>query len=166
MKAKINAISDEKQLTEADYITILEQESEDEDQEAARKAKDAAERESRIEKRRTGLGVKRPRPTKAEKLAAAAAQAEKDVEEEEESDGEWEAELELPTSQGQVDGRVAQMMAALMNQGDIGRYSSEHLEDVFLINGQDSIWMTTTRAILTFWAGTMTLTIRLHMRIE
>ena len=139
MKAKILAISEGKPVTDSDYVSILEQESEDEEQEAARKARDAKDREHRSEKRRLGIrnlrhslhgskggasvggSLASPDPNEA----ADGAGADEDAEEEE-PNGEWEQELELPTSQGQVDGRVQQMMAEYMSQGDIGIFTHTH----------------------------------------
>lgn len=138
MKAKILAISEGKPVTDSDYVSILEQESEDEEQEAARKARDAKDREQRSEKRRLGIrnlrhslhgskgasvggSLASPEPNEA----ADGAGADEDAEEEE-PNGEWEQELELPTSQGQVDGRVQQMMAEYMSQGDIGIFTHTH----------------------------------------
>jgi hypothetical protein len=133
MKAKIMAISEGKPLADSECVSILEQESEDEDQEAARKARDAQERDSRSEKRRMGTRNIRHalNPRKGGLVAKAATQpdtdevtadaAEDEDVDEEETNGEWEEELELPSSRGQVDGRVQQMMAEYMNQGDIGK---------------------------------------------
>jgi hypothetical protein len=148
MKAKIMAISEGKVLPDSECVSILEQESEDEEQEAARKAKEAAEKGARSEKRRAGTrnirhslvnprrktrrrkGAKQPDAdeTDAEAAAGGAAEDEEENEDEEEANGEWEEELELPSSQGQVDGRVQQMMKEYMNQGDIGKWHTAHSE--------------------------------------
>jgi hypothetical protein len=143
MKAKIMAISEGKVLPDSECVSILEQESEDEEQEAARKAKEAQEKGFRSEKRRTGTrnirhslmptkrktrssnkkGATQPDTDETEIEAAAGEEQNQD---EEEANGEWEEELELPSSQGQVDGRVHQMMAEYMNQGDIGKCHTTH----------------------------------------
>jgi len=131
MKAKILALTEDKPLLETDYVAILEQASEDEDQEAARKARDAKEREIRAEKRRVGVrALRHSLPGRMNPTGRSAVQfgdeeaAEttrgEDVDEDEDN-GEWEQELELPTSQGQVNGRVDQMMAQYMHQDDIGK---------------------------------------------
>jgi hypothetical protein len=132
MKAKIMAISEGKPFTDSDCVAILEQESEDEEQEAARKARDAKEREQRSEKRRVGARNLRHSLNIGKGTSAGSSVVQHDNDhavegagddedaDEEEANGEWEQELELPTTQGQVDGRVQQMMAEYMNQGDIG----------------------------------------------
>lgn len=156
MKAKILAISEGKPVTDSDYVSILEQESEDEEQEAARKARDAKDREHRSEKRRLGIrnlrhslhgskeaavggSLASPDPNETADEAGAGEDAE-----EEEPNGEWEQELELPTSQGQVDGRVQQMMSEYMNQGDIGIFLHTHYR---AFDGGDDVGR------LTKWAG-------------
>jgi len=130
MKAKISTLVDGKPVADSDYLSILEQESEDEEQEAVRKAKDAEIREGRAERRRRGVRNIRHCIASETDLARRiidAASTVVDVEgaddeevEDEEVDGEWEKELELPTSQGQVDSRVQQMMADYMDHSGFG----------------------------------------------
>ena len=132
MKAKISTLVDGKPVADSDYLSILEQESEDEEQEAVRKAKDAEIRGGRAERRRRGVRNIRHSIASgtdlARRIISAASTAGEGADDEEVEDeevgGEWEKELELPTSQGQVDSRVQQMMADYMDHSGFGTFNS------------------------------------------
>ncbi|CCX09210.1 RNA polymerase III transcription factor IIIC subunit-domain-containing protein [Pyronema domesticum] len=145
MKAKIQGIAIGKPLTDADCLPILEQESEDEEQEAERKRKDERDREMRAEKRRKAVRYFRhPGENTAVEESVAGEEAQ-DGEageavgedgEEEDADGEWDEELELPQTQGEVDGKVKEMMA-MLGRGDIGFDDDLDDEEDFDVLGGD-----------------------------
>lgn len=128
MRLKIRALADGNTPADADYVDVLEQESEDEDQEAARKLREQEERQER-RKRRLEKGVRLARPVmtiaEEEEEGEEPEEEEEDEEEEEEGGGgggeeeeeeedgggEWGQELNLMSG---VEGVIDPM---LLNEG-------------------------------------------------
>jgi general transcription factor 3C polypeptide 5 (transcription factor C subunit 1) len=167
MKAKIQGIAIGKPLTDADCLPILEQESEDEEQEAERKRKDERDREMRAEKRRKAVRYFRhPGENTAVEESVAGEEAQEgeareaagEDGEEEDADGEWDEELELPQTQGEVDGKVKEMMA-MLGRGDIGMGQAQVYERIETDFRQDLMTILMTRRTSMCLEGTKMTTI-------
>jgi len=133
MRLKIRALADGHTPADADYVDVLEQESEDEDQEAARKLREQEERQERRKRRlEKRVGLARPVVTIAEEEeegeepeeeeedeeeeeeGGGGGGGEEEEEEEEDGGGEWGQELNLMSG---VEGVIDPM---LLNEGRPG----------------------------------------------
>ncbi|KAL7273084.1 tau 95 subunit of transcription factor TFIIIC [Rhizina undulata] len=156
MRAKIRSLVEGVVTPDAEFVSILEQESEDEEQEATRKAREAKEREEKKKKRQKGKKSASGANVGDEDIEMSGVgdsegnatngrinifQAENEVEEyDDEVDGDWEVELDIDESTfgaaahkdpREQSGRVDQLMTELLGAEYMNGYGGydAYLED-------------------------------------